>query len=217
MSQQAKPVPGVRVIELGELGPSLSSSEGAPTRQGWGSVRHSMLSEESQGSVAPARPSVTASQRQSLAERASQLPKSRSIRKSTKPPRSIRKSTKPVRRDPKGRGQVSKPSTGTQKRFRPGTRALQEIRKYQKGTQLLLRKLPFQRCVREILQGLPRCSDFRIQSTAVEAIQEATEAYLVGLFEDTHLCALHAKRVTIMAKDMQLALRIRGDSLRRKV
>ncbi len=94
-------------------------------------------------------------------------------------------------------------------RYRPGTIALREIRKYQKSTDLLIRKLPFQRLVREIAQ-LYR-SNFRLQSTAILALQEASEAYLVGLFEDTNLCAIHAKRVTIMPKDIQLARRIRGE------
>jgi histone H3 len=93
--------------------------------------------------------------------------------------------------------------------FRPGTKALREIRKYQKTTELLLKKLPFQRLVREIAQDFK--SDLRFQSTAVLALQEASEAYLVSLFEDTNLCAIHAKRVTIMPKDMQLARRIRGE------
>eukprot|EP01066_Platyproteum_vivax_P002762 Platyproteum_vivax@DN13439_c0_g1_i1.p1 len=94
-------------------------------------------------------------------------------------------------------------------RFRPGTVALREIRRYQKSTELLIRKLPFQRLVREIAQDLK--SDLRFQSSAVGALQEAAEAYLVGLFEDTNLCAIHAKRVTIFPKDMQLARRIRGE------
>ena len=94
-------------------------------------------------------------------------------------------------------------------RFRPGTVALREIRKYQKTTELLIRKLPFQRLVREVSQDYK--SDLRFQSSALLAIQEASEAYLVGLFEDTNLCAIHAKRVTIMPKDIQLARRIRGE------
>ena len=94
-------------------------------------------------------------------------------------------------------------------RYRPGTVALREIRKYQKSTELLVRKLPFQRLVREIAQEYK--ADLRFQSSAVLALQEAAEAYLVGLFEDTNLCAIHAKRVTIMPKDMQLARRIRGE------
>ena len=94
-------------------------------------------------------------------------------------------------------------------RYRPGTVALREIRKYQKSTELLIRKLPFQRLVREIAQDFK--TDLRFQSTAILALQEASEAYLVGLFEDTNLCAIHAKRVTIMPKDIQLARRIRGE------
>jgi histone H3 len=82
-------------------------------------------------------------------------------------------------------------------------------RKYQKSTELLIRKLPFQRLVREIAQDFK--TDLRFQSHAVLALQEASEAYLTGLFEDTNLCAIHAKRVTIMPKDIQLARRIRGE------
>jgi histone H3 len=106
----------------------------------------------------------------------------------------------------------SAPATGGIKkahRFRPGTVALREIRRYQKSTDLLLRKLPFQRLVREIAREYK--ADLRFQSSAVLALQEAAEAYLVGLFEDTNLCAIHAKRVTIMTKDIQLARRIRGE------
>ncbi|KAK2545019.1 hypothetical protein Q9966_001430 [Columba livia] len=93
--------------------------------------------------------------------------------------------------------------------IRPGTVALREIRRYQKSTELLIRKLPFQRLVREIAQDFK--TDLRFQSAAIGALQEASEAYLVGLFEDTNLCAIHAKRVTIMPKDIQLARRIRGE------
>jgi histone H3 len=94
-------------------------------------------------------------------------------------------------------------------RYRPGTVALREIRKYQKSTDLLIRKLPFQRLVREVAQDFN--TNLRFQHSAVMALQEASEAYLVGLFEDTNLCAIHAKRVTIMPKDIQLARRIRGE------
>ena len=94
-------------------------------------------------------------------------------------------------------------------RYRPGTVALREIRRYQKSSDLLVRKLPFQRLVREIAQDFK--TDLRFQGSAVLALQEASEAYLVGLFEDTNLCAIHAKRVTIMPKDIQLARRIRGE------
>ena len=94
-------------------------------------------------------------------------------------------------------------------RYRPGTVALREIRRYQKSTDLIIRKAPFQRLVREIAQDYK--SDLRFQESAVLALQHASEAYLVGLFEDTNLCAIHAKRVTIMPKDIQLARRIRGE------
>jgi histone H3 len=94
-------------------------------------------------------------------------------------------------------------------RYRPGTVALREIRRYQKSTDLLMRKLPFQRLVREIASSF--MPDLRFQSSAILALQEAAEAYLVGLFEDTNLCAIHAKRVTIMPRDMLLARRIRGE------
>ncbi|XP_057509169.1 uncharacterized protein LOC130791864 [Actinidia eriantha] len=117
--------------------------------------------------------------------------------------------TKAARKSAPATGGVKKPH-----RFRPGTVALREIRKYQKSTELLIRKLPFQRLVREIAQDFK--TDLRFQSSAVSALQEASEAYLVGLFEDTNLCAIHAKRVTIMPKDMQLARRIRGERPRKQ-
>ena len=104
------------------------------------------------------------------------------------------------------------PKTGGLKRpmrYRPGTVALREIRRYQKTTELLIRKLPFSRLVREVTQDFK--TDLRFQAQAIMALQEAAEAYLVGLFDDTNLCAIHAKRVTIMPKDMQLARRIRGE------
>jgi len=107
--------------------------------------------------------------------------------------------------------------------------ALREIRRYQKSTELLIRKLPFQRLVREIAQDFKVCindsiwwlgffeliwndqTDLRFQSSAVMALQEAAEAYLVSLFEDTNLAAIHAKRVTIQPKDLALARRLRGE------
>jgi histone H3 len=94
-------------------------------------------------------------------------------------------------------------------RFRPGTVALREIRNYQRSTEMLIRKLPFQRLVREIGQDYK--TDLRFQAAALAALQESVEAYLVNLFDDTNLCAIHAKRVTIMPKDMHLARRIRGE------
>ncbi|KAI0022085.1 histone-fold-containing protein [Xylariomycetidae sp. FL0641] len=97
------------------------------------------------------------------------------------------------------------------RRYRPGTVALREIRRLQNSTDLLLRKLPFSRVVREIALDLrPVDEGMRWQSQAIMALQEAAEAFLVHLFEDSNLCAIHAKRVTIMQKDIQLARRIRG-------
>ena len=101
-------------------------------------------------------------------------------------------------------GGVKKPH-----RYRPGTVALREIRRFQKTTELLIRKAPFQRVVRDI--ALKYKKDVRFQSTAVLALQEASEAYMVGMFEDTNLAALHAKRVTILPRDLALARRLRGD------
>ena len=83
-------------------------------------------------------------------------------------------------------------------RYRPGTVALREIRRYQKSIELLIRQAPFRRRIRELIQDLKQ--DFRIAAQAFKALQEAAEAYLVGLFEDVNLCAIHAKRVTIMLR-----------------
>lgn len=105
----------------------------------------------------------------------------------------------------------SKPTDSVDRRrpgtsARSGTRALMEIRRYQKSTELLIRKLPFQRVVREILEDfLPNA---RMQATAIEALQEAAEAYLTRRFEDTNLLAIHAQRVTISPSDMHLAKRL---------
>jgi histone H3 len=93
-------------------------------------------------------------------------------------------------------------------RFRPGTVAFSEIRRYQKSTELLIKRLPFQRLVQEIAQDIN--PNKRFQSDAIAALQEESEAFLVHPFEDTNLCAIHAKHVTIMPKDMHLARRIRG-------
>ncbi|CAD6936729.1 unnamed protein product [Tilletia controversa] len=101
-------------------------------------------------------------------------------------------------------GNVKKPH-----RYKPGTVALREIRRYQQSTELLIRKLLFQRLVKEISQDIK--TDLRFQSAAIGALQEASEAYLVDLFADTNLAAIHAKRVTVMPKDMALARRLRGE------
>lgn len=97
-------------------------------------------------------------------------------------------------------------------RFKPGTVALREIKRYQKSTQLLLPRAPFQRLVRGLCGNYD--SDLRFQAQALIALQEAAEAYLVGIFEDSNLCAIHANRVTVQKKDMLLAYRIRGESYR---
>ncbi|KAJ2153468.1 centromeric DNA-binding histone H3-like protein cse4 [Coemansia sp. RSA 1287] len=108
-------------------------------------------------------------------------------------------------------------SPARKRRTPNGIKALREIRLYQKNTDMLIAKLPFARVVREIAQdyvsdythsGTP--TGLRWQSSAILALQEASEAFLVHLFEDANLCALHAKRVTIMQRDIQLARRIRG-------
>ncbi|KAH3765019.1 histone H3 [Pelomyxa schiedti] len=106
---------------------------------------------------------------------------------------------------------MAAPAGGVKKphRFRPGTVALREIRMMQKSTELLIRKMAFQRLVREIAQDF-KC-DLRFQSAAVNALQEAAETYVVGLFEDSNLCAIHARRTTVLPKDLQLARRLRGE------
>lgn len=112
--------------------------------------------------------------------------------------------TKAARKSAPATGGVKKPH-----RYRPGTVALRDIRRYQKSTELFIRKLPFNRLVKEVSQDFK--SDLRFQSTAVGALQEAAEAFLVSLFEDTNLAAIHAKRVTIQPKDIHLARRLRGE------
>ena len=97
--------------------------------------------------------------------------------------------------------------------------ALQEIRRYQQSTDSLIRKTPFNKLIKEISQEYRICPDgpgtpsvqVHFQSTALAALQEAAKNYLVGLFEDVNLLAVHAKRVTVMPHDIRLALRIRGD------
>ena len=109
----------------------------------------------------------------------------------------------PRRRAP-ATGGVKKPH-----RYRPGTVALREIRHYQKSTELLCRKLPVARLIQEVAQDFK--TNLRFQTSAIAALHEAMEDYIVNLFTDTNLCAIHAKRVTIMPKDMQLTRRIRGE------
>ena len=104
-------------------------------------------------------------------------------------------------------------------RYRPGLLALHEIRRYQQSTESLIRRTPFNKLIKEISQEYRICPEgpgtpsvqVRFQSTALAALQEAAENFLVGLFEDVNLLAVHAKRVTVMPHDIRLALRIRGD------
>lgn len=101
------------------------------------------------------------------------------------------------------------PGQGKKKRFRPGTVALREIRKLQKSVDLVIPRAPFVKVVKEIASDF---GEFRFQDAAIEALRQAAEAYMVGVFEDTNLLAIHAKRQTIMPKDIQLARRIRGET-----
>ena len=114
-----------------------------------------------------------------------------------------------------------KPTGGLKKthRYRPGMVVLREIQRYQKSTENLIKRTPFQKLIREILQEYRICPDgpgtpsvqVRFQSTAIAALQEAAENYIVGLFEDVNLLAIHARCITIMPRDIRLALCIQGD------
>lgn len=117
-----------------------------------------------------------------------------------------KKKTKKLSRREKARAE-GKPDPGH--RFRPGTVAIREIRKYQKSTDLLIARLPFQRLCREITQEIN--INLRFQTSTFAALQEAAEAYLTSLFTDANLCAIHAKRVTLMPRDLKLARRLRGE------
>ena len=97
------------------------------------------------------------------------------------------------------------------RKYRPGTVALREIRKYQKSSELLIQKLPFQRLVKEVCSKIHR--DLRFQSTALLALQEAAEDYLVRMFEHVNLYAIHGHRVTIQVKDIVLWRRITGEQM----
>ena len=135
-------------------------------------------------------------------------------RTKTTPKKKDRKqlATEAARSSAPGTGGVKKPH-----RFRPGTVALREIQRYQKGTELLICRAPFARLVRKICQDdkVVTKSKFpdgvRLTPPAIEALQEASEAWLVELFMDVNLCAIHNRRVTIMTRDFRLAQRIRGD------
>ncbi|XP_032067909.1 histone H3-like centromeric protein A isoform X2 [Thamnophis elegans] len=114
--------------------------------------------------------------------------------------------SRPGPRQPPPQGEAPR----RRRRYRPGQRAMLEIRKYQKSTNLLIAKAPFSRLVREICLEYTRGLDMLWQSMALLALQEAAEAFLVHLMEDAYLCTLHAKRVTLHPRDIQLARRIRG-------
>ena len=113
------------------------------------------------------------------------------------------------------------PTGGIKKphRYRPGMVALREIRRYQRYTENLIKRTPFQKLIREISQEYRICPDgpgtpsvqVHFQSTAIAALQEAAENFIVGLFEDVNLLAIHARCVTIMPRDIHKALCIKGD------
>lgn len=132
-------------------------------------------------------------------------PQKENKRKNFKP----KKAREAKKREPKKKRSESAGGIKKPHRFRPGTVALREIRKYQRSTEELIPQAPFQRLVREIAQDYK--NDLRFQASAVNALQQAAEDYLVGLFDDANFCAIHAKRVTMMPKDIQLARRIRGE------
>ena len=94
-------------------------------------------------------------------------------------------------------------------RWKPGTVALRQVKKLQKSTELLIAKAPFSRLVREVAESGK--AGLRFQSSAVAAIQEATEAFVVSLLSDANLTALHANRVTALPRDLQLVRRLRGE------
>ncbi|XP_070762290.1 histone H3-like centromeric protein A [Enoplosus armatus] len=126
-----------------------------------------------------------------------------------RPPQPARGTSASTPRSRRSRVSRQPPVSPKKRRFRPGTKALMEIRRYQKSTDLLLRKGPFSRLVREVCQNVSR-EALRWQVYALLALAEAAEAFLVMLFSDASLCAIHAKRVTVFPRDIQLARRIRG-------
>ncbi|KAF8243616.1 histone-fold-containing protein [Wilcoxina mikolae CBS 423.85] len=136
-------------------------------------------------------------------------------------PKSLHRSSGASKKPPSSThaGDPAPSKESKRRRFKLGTKALREIRQYQSTTELLIRKLPFSRLVREIAASYTGArhlgfggegEGIRFQSHALQALQEASEAFLVHLFEDANLLAIHARRVTIMQKDIQLARRIRG-------
>ena len=96
------------------------------------------------------------------------------------------------------------------RKYRPGMRALRDIKMYQRSTDLLLPKIALYRVIKEMTAKI--FPDARYSNAAINAIQNCVESHMIGLFEDTNLCAIHAGRATIMTKDMRLARRIRGET-----
>ncbi|XP_028928067.1 histone H3-like centromeric protein A isoform X1 [Ornithorhynchus anatinus] len=136
--------------------------------------------------------------------------KPESPRRSGRPPAGPPGPSRPSLPEERGRRAPRPTPSPRRRRYRPGKQVLKEIRRLQKSTNLLLRKTPFARLVREVCLSYTRGVDFRWQSQALLALQEAAEAFLVHLFEDSYLCSLHARRVTLFPRDIQLARRIRG-------
>ena len=138
------------------------------------------------------------------------MPKSKAAAKAkaaTKLPTKVSKTSKAIKKTAPAAGGMK--GDRRKNRMKPGTVTLREIKKYQRTVNMLLPRASFQRLVRTITMEMDH--QLRFQSQALQALQEASEAYIVGLFEDTNLCAIHAKRVTVQKKDMDLARRIRGD------
>ena len=168
--------------------------------------------------------SSSASSSSSESEPPQPPPKKRYLNKATVksvPGARRRKQAKPKKtsseRVPRFNGPVGYGGLKVPKRNRPGVVALREIRKYQKSTDLLLRKAPFLRICKEIVDSIERrrretTSQLRFQASAVEALRESSESYLVAFFQETQLAAIHAKRVTIMPKDVGLWRRVKGVS-----
>ncbi|KNA26069.1 hypothetical protein SOVF_000760 [Spinacia oleracea] len=127
------------------------------------------------------------------------------------PSKSNQSKSTPIRspKSKSGRKSVAAPRIKKPYRHRPGTVALREIRKYQKSVDLLIPSAPFVRTVKEIShQFSPMVTRWKVE--AMKALQQAAEDFIVCLFEDAMLCAFHAKRVTLMKKDIELARRIGG-------
>merc|ERR1711872_169549 len=107
------------------------------------------------------------------------------------------------------KSQISSPNTTFKRRFKPGANAIREIKKFQKSTDLLIPKLPFTRMVRAMVLSRTGNDSLRLQSNAISTLQEATERHLISIYEDSFMCASHARRVTLMAKDIRLITKLK--------